>query len=81
MGSGVQQRIQPRQTDNGSSLLELGVVRNGWDDDSEVLEVHGRREGVVGYSNELNQDRPTTGQVCLSWGSCGTVPQVKGVYE
>ncbi len=26
---GVQRRVQPRQTDNVSGLLELNVVRNG----------------------------------------------------
>ena len=29
-GSGVQQRFQPRQTDDESSLLELEVVENQW---------------------------------------------------
>jgi hypothetical protein len=49
-GSGVQQQFQPRQTDGGSSLLKREVVQREWDDDNEVLEVHGdrRREGVVG---------------------------------
>ena len=32
-GSGVQQRIQPRQTDNESSLLELVVVQDEGGDD------------------------------------------------
>lgn len=37
-----------------------------------VLDVRRHREGVAGYNDKSNQDRPTTGQVCLSWGSCGT---------
>jgi hypothetical protein len=32
-GGGGQQPIQPRQTDDESSLLKLGVVRKEWCDD------------------------------------------------
>ena len=39
-GEGVQQQIQPRQSDCRSTLLEMEVVQNGWDNDSEVLDVH-----------------------------------------
>ena len=31
-----------------------------------------QREGVAGYNNGSNQNRPTTSQTCLSWRSCGT---------
>ena len=44
-GSGVQQRIQLRQTDNESSLSKIEVVQNDWCDDDNVLEVHGLRGG------------------------------------
>ena len=35
-GSGVQQRIQPRQTDDESSLLELAVVQDKGSDDDKT---------------------------------------------
>jgi len=37
---GVQQRIQPRQSNCRSTLLEMEVVQNGWDNNGEVLDVH-----------------------------------------
>ena len=51
-GRGVQQQIQPRWTDDGSSLPEMEVVWNEWGGDNDILEVHGHgedSEGVVGY--------------------------------
>ena len=56
-GRGVQQQIQLRWTDDGSSLPEMEVVRNEWGGDNDILEVHGHgedSEGVVGYSNVSN---------------------------
>ena len=44
-GSGVQQHIQPRQTDDKSSPSEIEVVWNDWCNDDDVLEVHGLRGG------------------------------------
>ena len=38
-GSGVQQYIQSKQSDDRSTLLEMEAVQNGWDDDGEVLDV------------------------------------------
>ena len=61
-GRGIQQQIQLRWTDDGSNLPEMEVVRNEWGSDNDILEVHGcgeGSEGVVGYSNVSNQDRPT----------------------
>ena len=42
-GSGVQQRIQPRQTDDESGLLELVVVQDEWGNNNlKTFDVHGR---------------------------------------
>ena len=38
-GSGVQQHIQPKQSDDRSTLLEMEAVQNRWDNDGEVLDV------------------------------------------
>ena len=56
-GRGVQQQIQLRWTDDGSSLPEMEVVRNEWGGDNDILEVHRHgedSEGVVEYSNVSN---------------------------
>ena len=39
-GSGGQQRIQPKQPDNVSSLFELEVVWDEWGDDDKVHDVN-----------------------------------------
>ena len=43
-GSGVQQHIQPRLTDNKSGLLKLVVVQDEWgnNDNLKTFDVHGQ---------------------------------------
>ena len=53
----------------GQVCLRWRVVWNEWGGNNNILEVHGRGEGleeVVGYSNVSNQDRLTMSQVCSS---------------
>ena len=63
-GSRVQQRSQPRQADDESSLLELEVVRRKWCDDNATISRnlmfrgHGQREseGVQQWSQPRQTD-------------------------
>ena len=52
----VQQHIQPRQTDNESSLLELVVVQDEGGDDDKTLEV-GHREEETRYKARVQRQR------------------------
>ena len=56
----------------------MEVVQDVWGNNGEMLDGHGCGEWVTGYNNGSNQNRATTGRLCLRWKVYSTVGGCEG---